>query len=50
MKELLRQFNQFFKGAARAQIKGKRLEITIGSQTLIVSLPTITGAESKGLS
>lgn len=48
MKELLRQFNLFFDGTAKAQIKGDRLEITIGSQTLIISLPEIVGGQSTG--
>ena len=47
MKNLLKQFNSFFKGSARAKIVGNRLEITIGSQTLIVTLPEIIGGQSK---
>lgn len=50
MKELLKQFNQFFKGTAKAKIAGQRLEITIGSQTLIISLPEIIGGQSTGSS
>ena len=47
MEELLRQFNQFFKGTAKAQIKGDRLEITIGSQTLVVLLPQVIGGQNE---
>ena len=50
MNNLLDQFNSFFKGSAKAVVNGKRLEITIGSQTLIISLPDIVGAQSKGKS
>lgn len=39
MEKLLTTFNSFFKGTAKAVVKGNRLEITIGSQTMIVSFP-----------
>ncbi len=50
MKKLLVTFNSFFKGTARAKITGGRLEISINSQTLIISLPQIIGIQSKGSS
>jgi len=43
---LLEEFNSFFKGSAEAIINGNRLEITIGSQTLIISLPEVIGGQS----
>ena len=49
-RSLLEEFNSFFKGKAQALINGNRLEITIGSQTLIVSLPEIIGVDSMGSS
>jgi len=50
MESLLDEFNTFFKGSAQAKIIGNRLEITIGSQTLIISLPGIVGGQSTGSS
>ncbi len=50
MEKLIDTFNSFFKGSAKATITGNRLEITIGSQTLIISLPEIVGGQSKGQS
>ncbi len=48
MKELIEEFNQFFVGEAEAVIKEGRVEITIGTRTLIISLPTIIGGQSTG--
>ena len=48
--KLLESFNAFFKGNATAQINGTRLEITIGTQTLVVSLPEVIGGQSKASS
>lgn len=47
---LVEEFNLFFKGTAEAIINGNsnRLEITIGSQTLLISLPKVVGTESTG--
>ncbi len=50
MKSLLDRFNSFFTGSAEIKINGNRLEITIGTQTLIVSLPEIIGGDSMGRS
>jgi hypothetical protein len=46
MKSLLRAFNAFFRGKAKAVINGNRLEITIDSQTIIISLPEEVGGQS----
>ncbi len=43
MEDLLRELNIFFEGIAEAVITGNRLEITIGSQTLLISPPRIIG-------
>jgi len=48
MERLISKFNSFFEGKAKAVIKGDTLEITIGSETLIISLPEIIGARSMG--
>ena len=48
MKELLERFNSYFKGSAEAKIVKGRLEITIDSQTLIISLPQIIGGHAEG--
>ena len=50
MERLLDRFNSFFKGSAEAKITNDRLEITIGSQTLVISLPEVIGGQSKGSS
>ncbi len=50
IRNLLDEFNSFFKGSAEAVIIGNRLEITIGSQTLLISLPEVTGGQSTGQS
>ena len=46
MKKLLDIFNSFFKGSAEAKIVDDRLEITIDSRTLIISLPEEVGGYS----
>jgi hypothetical protein len=48
--DLLVEFNRFFEGSAEVVIVGNRLEITIGSQTLVIALPQIVGFQAKGLS
>jgi len=50
MDKLLEEFNSFFNGTASIKITDDRLEITIGSKTLILSLPQIIGIQSKGSS
>jgi hypothetical protein len=50
MEELLREFNEFFEGIARAEIRRDELWITISGATLKVSLPKVVGAQSTALS
>lgn len=50
LSDLLVEFNLFFEGSAEAKISGDRLEITIGSQTMLISLPKVIGAQAKDLS
>lgn len=47
---LLEEFNRFFQGNAKAVIKEDRLEITIGTRTMIISLPVVIGGQSTGQS
>ena len=47
---LVDRFNKFFEGGGEIKINGNRLEITVGSQTLIVSLPEVIGGDSMGQS
>jgi hypothetical protein len=46
LEQLVNEFNRFFEGSAEVRIAKGRLEITIGSQTLIMSLPEIIGVQS----
>ncbi len=46
MEELLKQFNDFFGETASAAIVNGRLEITIGSLTMIISLPEHVGGRN----
>jgi hypothetical protein len=50
LEEIIKTFNSFFRESAKAKIIGNRLEITIGSQTLIISLPQVIGGQSTGRS
>ncbi len=50
MPNLIERFNSFFEGTASITFVGDELKITIGSQTLTVSLPQVVGTESTGLS
>jgi hypothetical protein len=50
LEKILMTFNSFFQGNAEAKIVGDRLEVTIGSQALIISLPEIIGGQSTGWS
>ena len=47
LEKTLTTFNSFFQGKAEAKIVGDRLEITIGSQTLIISLPEVIGDKTS---
>lgn len=48
MKNIIDQFNDFFGKDAHAVIENNDLKITIDGRTLIIGLPTIVGASSKG--
>ena len=50
MRSLIEGFNSFFIGTAEAKINGNVLEIRIGSQTLLISLPEVIGGDSMGRS
>jgi hypothetical protein len=50
VEKILMTFNSFFQGNAEAKIVGDRLEITIGSQNLIISLPEVIGGQSTASS
>lgn len=47
---IIDEFNRFFKGEAHIEVINNQLEITIGSQTLVVSLPAIVGIQARGSS
>jgi len=46
LEKILTIFNSFFQGDAEAKIVDDRLEITIDSRTLILSLPAEVGGYS----
>jgi hypothetical protein len=46
LEKIITTVNSFFQGKAEAKIVGYRLEINIGSQTLIISLPDVIGGQS----
>jgi hypothetical protein len=46
LEKILVTFNSLFQGNAEARVVGDRLEITIGSQTLIILLPEVIGGQS----
>ena len=50
MQSIVDKFNSLFEGIAKAEIIDGRLEVTIDSQTLIIQLPSVTGAQSIGSS
>ena len=43
MQDLIKKFNEYFKGTANIEIINNRLHIKIGYRTLIVELPSIVG-------
>ena len=49
MQAIIDRFNGFFEGSAKAEIDEKRLRITIGTQTLIIQLPSIVGGEGRSM-
>jgi hypothetical protein len=48
MQNIIDEFNRYFEGDARAVIIKDRLEITIGSVTMVISLPGCVGVEATG--
>lgn len=48
MQEIVDKFNSLFEGDARAEIKNNDLKITVGSQTLIIQLPSVVGENVCG--
>jgi hypothetical protein len=50
LEKILDEFNRFFDGQGKAVIINGNLEITIGSQVMVVSLPQVMGWQSKGSS
>ena len=46
MQELIDKFNECFNGDAIAEIKDDRLEITVGTVTQIISLPSVVGSQA----
>ncbi len=49
MQEIIEKFNSFFKGSAKAEINNQNeLKITIGSQTIIIELPSVVGGKCVG--
>ena len=50
MDKALNEFNEFFEGDAKAEIVDGRLNITIGSRTLVIRLPSVIGVQAKGSS
>jgi len=47
MDKLIEEFNEFFKNEAKIIIVDNDLEITIGSKTVIFSLPELTGGRTE---
>lgn len=45
-KDLIDDFNKFFEGKAKAVIVNGGLEITIGSLTMLISLPEYVGGRN----
>ena len=45
--DIIDEFNSFFEGSAKIVVNGNRLEITIGSQIMIISLPGVIGVQVK---
>ncbi len=48
--EIIREFNNFFQGSEKVVVNKNRIEITIGSQTMLISLPKVIGVQSNGSS
>ena len=50
MDKLLKEFNSFFEGIAKAEIVDGNLEITINGATLLISLPEVNGGHATAQS
>lgn len=50
LKKIVKEFNSFFAGKAKAKVAGDKLEITIGFQTIVIRLPGVVGVQSRGSS
>ena len=48
MTSILEQINEFFGPDLTVVIEKNDLKITVGQRTLVVQMPNIVGAESKG--
>ena len=48
MENLIDQFNSYFRGSAKVEIVGDRIAITIGNETMSISLPKAVGWSSTG--
>ena len=47
MEEIMKQFNDFFGENAHVVIKKNDIEITVGTKTLTIQLPTVVGGKSR---
>jgi len=50
MQNIIDEFNHYFEGDAKAEIIKGQLEITIGSVTMVISLPGCVGVKATGSS
>ncbi len=50
MEKIIEAFNSFFEGQAKVEVKGNELHVTIGSKTLFIALPGVSGGCSRGSS
>ena len=48
MQNLIDEFNGFFEGDAVAVVKADILEVTVGTRTLLISLPSAVGGQAMG--
>jgi hypothetical protein len=46
LENLTKEFNQFFHDLANIEVVNDRIEITIGTRTLLISLPEIVGGQN----
>jgi len=48
MKEIIDKFNETFSGDAHASLENNTLEITVGTKTMTIELPSVVGVKSTG--